>query len=163
LRTPSAPPRVVLPSPAQSGGFPPSSAASGNATSAYAPPTAGSGTTPDAKRVRTVTIKPDGQPGGNPPSAAAPPKQAPAAKASPPTPMSLDPQESSPPPAPPAPRVAAAPPSAAIQSLQPPAPRATAVPSEASSGYMVQLSSQRSEAEAQAAFKSLQGKFPDQL
>ena len=28
---------------------------------------------------------------------------------------------------------------------------------------MVQLSSQRSEAEAQAAFKALQGKFPDQL
>jgi len=28
---------------------------------------------------------------------------------------------------------------------------------------MVQLSSQRSEAEAQASFKALQGKFPDQL
>jgi len=28
---------------------------------------------------------------------------------------------------------------------------------------MVQLSSQRSEGEAQAAFKALQGKFPDQL
>src|SRR5262249_53203203 len=71
---------------------------------------------------------------------------------------------SSPPSAPPArERVAAAPPPATTQSLQPPAPRATAVPSDASSGYMVQLSAQRSEGEAQAAFKALQGKFPDQL
>jgi hypothetical protein len=29
--------------------------------------------------------------------------------------------------------------------------------------YAVQVSSQRSEAEAQAAFRSLQGKYPDQL
>jgi len=47
--------------------------------------------------------------------------------------------------------------------LQPPAPRATAVQSDASGGYAVQLSSQRSEAEAQASFRALQGKFPDQL
>jgi SPOR domain len=33
----------------------------------------------------------------------------------------------------------------------------------ASGSYAVQVSSQRSEAEAQAAFRSLQGKYPDQL
>jgi hypothetical protein len=170
IRTPSSPPRVVLPSPSQSSGFPPPSSAPGSSSgspaggsgaSAYAPPAAGGGgNTPDAKRVRTVTIKPDGQAGGNPPPAAAPPKAAPAAKALPRGPISLDPQDSSAPP--PAPRVAVASPPATTQSVQPPAPRVGAVP-EASSGYMVQLSSQRSEGEAQAAFKALQGKFPDQL
>ena len=163
LRTPS---RV----PSQSPGFPPppsgnsaSGSAAGGGASAYTSPGSGSANSPDAKRVRTVTIRPDGQPGNPPPVAAAPSKQAPAAKSSPRGPISLDPQESSAPPPPPAPRVAAAAPPATTQSLQPPAPRATAVQSGASSGYMVQLSSQRSEAEAQAAFKSLQGKFPDQL
>jgi len=165
LRTPSSPSRV----PSQSSAFPPppsgnlASGSAGGGASAYTSPGPGSGNTPDAKRVRTVTIRPDGQPGGNPPAAATPPKQAPAAKAPSRGPISLDPQESSAPPSPPAPRerVAAAPPP--IQSVQPPAPRATAVPSDASGGYMVQLSSQRSEAEAQASFKALQGKFPDQL
>jgi SPOR domain len=175
IKTPSAPPRVVLPSPSQSGGFPPPSSSGGatsgatagaNGASSYAPPAGGSGTTPDAKRVRTVTIKPDGQSGGgSSPSAAAattPSRPAPAAKAAPRGPISLDPQESSAPP-PPAPRerVAAASPPATTQSIQ---PRATAVPSDASSGgYAVQLSSQKSEAEAQASFKALQAKFPDQL
>jgi SPOR domain len=170
IKTPSAPPRVVLPSPSQSGGFPPPSSgggatsgatAGGNGANSYAPPAGGSGTTPDAKRVRTVTIKPD----GSSPSAATPPRPAPAAKAAPRGPISLDPQESSAPP-PPAPRerVAVASPPATTQSIQPPAPRATAVPSDASSGgYAVQLSSQKSEAEAQASFKALQAKFPDQL
>jgi len=43
---------------------------------------------------------------------------------------------------------------------QTPAPQAAA---PASGGYAVQISSQRSEAEAQAAFQALQGKFPNQL
>jgi len=159
---PSSSPRVspLAPQSSQSAGFPPPSAG-GSGASANSP---GSGNSPDTKRVRTLTIRPDGQPSNPPPAAATPPRPAPAAKAPTRGPISLDPQEpASPPPAPPAPRVAAAPPPATTQSLQPPAPRATAVPSEASSGHMVQLSSRRSEAEAQAAFKSLQGKFPDQL
>jgi hypothetical protein len=151
--------------PQQSGGFPPPSAG-GSGASANSQ---GSANSPDAKRVRTLTIRPDGaepparQPSGNQPSAATP-KQAPAPKAASRGPISLDAQEpSSPPLAPPAPRerVASVPPPATTQSVQPPAPRATA--SEASGGYAVQLSSQRSEAEAQASFKALQGKFPDQL
>src|SRR5262245_6941168 len=160
IRTPS---RALPMSPqaSQSGGFPSSAGGSGA--------NANSGNSPDAKRVRTVTIRPDGaeppnRSAGNPPPAATPPKQAPAPKAASRAPISLDPQEPST--SPPAPRererVAAAPP-ATTQSLQPPAPRATAVQSDASGGYAVQLSSQRSEAEAQASFRALQGKFPDQL
>jgi cell division septation protein DedD len=54
-------------------------------------------------------------------------------------------------------------PPATTQSLQPPAPRASAATEGTASGYSVQLSSQRSEAEAQASYRSLQSKFPDQL
>jgi cell division septation protein DedD len=59
---------------------------------------------------------------------------------------------------PPAPRerVAAVPPPA------PPAPRAQNAPAQGG-GYVVQLSSQRSEADAQSSFRALQAKFPNQL
>ena len=43
------------------------------------------------------------------------------------------------------------------------APQAPAAVSTGGSGSYVQVSSQRSEGEAQAAFRSLQAKFPDQL
>jgi len=173
IRTPTSPPRVVLPapvSPSQSGFPPPSSGstAGGNGVNAYAPP-AGNGATGETKRVRTVTIRPDGAdpaparpPSGNPPAGAAPPRPAPpAAKAAPRNtgPISLDPQET-PPPAP-RERVAAAPPPATTQSVQPPAPRLSSVPADGA--ITVQLSSQRSEAEAQASYRALQAKFPDQL
>jgi hypothetical protein len=81
------------------------------------------------------------------PQAAAPAPQ-PAAQPSH-APLSLNPNAQSARPAAPA-RVAA----------QTPAPQAAA---PASGGYAVQVSAQRSEAEAQAAFQSLQGKFPNQL
>ena len=42
-------------------------------------------------------------------------------------------------------------------------PPPTAAASAAADGYVVQLSSQRSEADAQASFRSLQQKFPSQL
>lgn len=42
-----------------------------------------------------------------------------------------------------------------------PAPARTAAPT--SGGYSVQVTSQRSEAEAQTAFRELQGQFPNQL
>jgi cell division septation protein DedD len=45
-----------------------------------------------------------------------------------------------------------------------PAPLATAPAAAASTGgYGVQVTSQRSEAEAQAAFRELKGKYPDQI
>ncbi len=54
-------------------------------------------------------------------------------------------------------------PPATTQSLQPPAPRAPAASEGTAGGYAVQLSSQKSEAEAQASYRSLQSKYPDQL
>ena len=171
LRTPSSSPR---------GTSPPSAGGSSNSGSnAFAPQSGNGGDS--SKRVRTLIIRPDGEPpsreptgreptsrtanNGTPPPSATPPRPAPAPKAAPPRntgPISLDPQE---PAAPPAPRerTAVAAPPATTQSLQPPAPRAPAATEGTASGYAVQLSSQRSEAEAQASYRSLQSKFPDQL
>ena len=181
-------PRGVLPAPAgPSSGFPPppSSVPSRSGTPGAAAPANGVN---EPKRVRTVTIRPDGtdvtgtpvggagQPGG--PAAGAPPgRSVPAAKSGQPArstgPLSLDPQvsasaqpASAPQPAPaPRERVTALPqPATPDPPLQPPAPRATAAPSNAATGgYLVQLSSQRSEAEAQASYRALQTKYPDQL
>jgi hypothetical protein len=181
LRTPSSSSR------GQSG-FP-SSSGPGGAT-AFAPPS-GNANSGESKRVRTLTIRPDGEapnressreppsrepPGrewsrepssrtasNNPPPSAAPPRPQPVPKSAPSrnsAPIALDPQEPTTPPAP-RERTAAVSPSATTQSLQPPAPRASG-PSDAA-GYAVQLSSQRSEAEAQASYRSLQSKYPDQL
>jgi hypothetical protein len=152
LGTQSAP-RVVLPAP-----VPP--AQTGSA--------AGGPNSSEPKRVRTVTIRPDGadlsgRPVGTLPPAAAPARQAapapsapvntpPAPRASAPAPrggtapISLEPNE---PAAPPRGRTAALPPASPAH--------------EPSGAFVVQLSSQRSEAEAQAAFRSLQAKFPNEL
>ena len=97
-----------------------------------------------------------------PPRAAAspPPAEEPAAPARPAAsanaPLSLNPNASP-----------NATPSAAPARPAAPAPvartAAVAPPSSGGGGYMVQISSQRSEAEAQSAFASLQGKYPGQL
>jgi hypothetical protein len=55
----------------------------------------------------------------------------------------------------------AASPPMAVASAEPAAADAASAPS--GSGYSVQVTSQRSEAEAQAAFRSLRAKYPDQL
>jgi cell division septation protein DedD len=60
-------------------------------------------------------------------------------------------------------RTAVVAPPATTQSLQPPAPRAPPATEATASGFAVQLSSQRSESEAQASYRSLQSKFSDQL
>ena len=172
LRTPSSSPRVTSPG-AQSGFPPPSAQGPSNGSNAFAPQ---SGNSSESKRVRTLTIRPDGEPpsreptsrtanNNTPPPSAAPPRPVPVPKTAPSRntgPISLDPQE---PAAPPAPRerTAVVAPPATTQSLQPPAPRAPAATEGAASGYSVQLSSQRSEAEAQTSYRSLQSKFPDQL
>src|SRR5262249_29551766 len=80
------------------------------------------------------------------------PRQAPPRNA----PLSLNPNAA---PAAAAPEAPAAP---VRTASVPPAPRAPAVAAGGSGAY-VQVSPQRSEAEAQAAFRSLQGKFPTQL
>ncbi len=180
LRTPSRVPG------SQQSGFPSSSAPGGlnSGSTAFAPPS-GNANAGESRRVRTLTIRPDGESpsreppsrepssrepssrtaSNNPPPSATPPRPQPVPK-NPPSrnsaPIALDPQE---PPTPPAPRerTAVVAPPATTQSLQPPAPRAPAATEGAASGYSVQLSSQRSEAEAQASYRSLQSKYPDQL
>jgi hypothetical protein len=98
--------------------------------------------------------------------ALAPAPRAPAARTAPPAqqaqasanvPLSLSPDAAPARPAPAAHAPAAPARTAAVTPSQP----APAVAS--AGGYAVQVSSQRSEAEAQAAFRSLQGKFPGQL
>jgi hypothetical protein len=145
----------------------------------------------DAKRIRTIAIHPDQAGGASPASAEAesPPPQA--APAAPPRVISTTPARPTAPPrtieeaAAPAPRATvarAAPPapSNAPLSLNPndaaparaaPAARnvasapTRAAPAAAASGggYAVQVTAQRSEADAQAAFRSLQAKYPSQL
>lgn len=83
----------------------------------------------------------------------APPPARQAAAASNNAPLSLNPEAA------PA-RAAAPPPPARTASVAPQAPAAAAT---GGAGSYVQVSSQRSEAEAQSAFRSLQAKFPDQL
>ena len=77
-------------------------------------------------------------------------------------PLSLEPQGQSADAAPSAPRerAAAAAPTAAprLASVS-----STAAGGSAAGGYVVQISSQRSEADAQASFRSLQSKFPNEL
>ena len=98
----------------------------------------------EPKKIHTIAIRPDqlGAGGSQPAAAPQPPQPQPQAQ--------MAPQ----PPARPA-----APLARAATSAVPPAPAATAL----GGGYAVQVSSQRSEAEAQASFRSLQAKFPKQL
>jgi SPOR domain len=137
-------PRVVLPAPVAP--MPVASQRPPMAAQQAAPAAPGAPAATEPRKVHTVTIRPDGT------EVAAPAPSAsrgvvPAARVSG-GPMSLDPQAQDSVAAPaPKPRVAAAPPPAA----------------GASGGLMVQLSSQKSEAEAAASFRSLQAKFPDQL
>ncbi len=176
LKEPAAAnPRVVLAAPVAPGQVP--AGAAPNA--APAPAVAAPG---EPKRIRTVPIRPDGSearasatpaspfppaapqnlaPAAQQPSAA---PVAPARPATPPraaapargnAPMSLNPSgNDASEPAPPAPRMAAVTPAPA---------RSSNTAAATTGGYVVQVSSQRSEAEAQASFRSLQAKFPGVL
>jgi hypothetical protein len=143
-----------------------------NAAPQSAPQSAPAGTEP--KKVRTVLIRPDGidpmarpvtgmgtAPQSAPSQPVATTRQPPAAKPAPAparnsaAPLSLEPQAGdSAPSNQPAPRAAAAAPK--LASVAP-------APAGGSGGYVVQISSQRSEADAQASFRSLQSKYPSQL
>lgn len=97
---------------------------------------------------------------------AAPPPHRAAAPAPNNAPLSLSPDAQ--PQAAPAPRATrtavAAPPAQIAPSQSDPArPAPASAPAGGGSGYAVQVSSQRSEGEAQAAFRNLQAKFPGQL
>lgn len=138
-------PRVVFP-PLNQNSNPPTLAA----TTQMAPPqAAANGALGDEpRRVRTVPIRPD-QPDAVPSQTAAPTPppasqrvasaRAQAPEPSSTSPVSLAPQQSE------------------------PAPVRTASASPTSGGFMVQVSSQRSEADAQASFRALQAKYPDVL
>jgi hypothetical protein len=167
-------PRVVFP-PLNLNGNPPSAAS----VSPGAPPPAngGNGTLPnnEPRKIKTLTVRGDQPDGAAVPVGSAPPpgaKPAPAARtgAPPPAatrnppsaanasanaPLSLAPEGAQPAPAPDTrTRVAATNP---VQAA--PAPNGGG----GSGGYLVQVSSQRNEADAQASYKALQGKFPTVL
>jgi SPOR domain len=159
-------PRVVFP-PLNQNGNPPSTASV--APSAPPPSNAGNGTLPnnEPRKIKTFSVRGD-QPDGAavPVAAAAPAAAKPAANTprTPPavanandsanTPLSLSPQAA--PAAEPRTRVAATTP---VQI----APQAASSSSAGSGGYLVQVSSQRNEADAQASYRALQGKFPSVL
>lgn len=140
--------RVVFPPLNQGGAAAPAPA--GGARVASAPAAAGQNEEP--RRVRTVPIRPDQAepspapaPAKQPQRAAAPspPAAAPVnnANASANSPLSLSPQQAAP---------------------APQRPVSTTPPGAAGT-YVVQVSSQRSEADAQASYRALQGKYPSVL
>jgi hypothetical protein len=164
-------PRVVFP-PLNPNGNPPSAASV--APSTPPPATNGNGTLPnnEPRKIKTLTVRgdqPDGdampvtsaspQPTAKPApagrtTAASPPRNPPSsANASANAPLSLVPQGGQPAPA-------AAELRTRVAATTPAQP---AAPASSSGGYVVQVSSQRNEADAQASYKALQGKFPTVL
>jgi hypothetical protein len=126
---------------------PPPAAASPPPAPVAPSPSAASSNEP--KRVRTVTIRSDGSdPSSHPVGAST--RGAPAAKAAHGGPLQLDPQQFS----------ETTPAAAPARPLTPPAPRLASAPTGGSRGYVVQVSSQKSEAEAEASFRSMQTKYP---
>jgi hypothetical protein len=159
-------PRVVFP-PLNQNANPP--LASSVAPGTPPPASASNGTMPnnEPRKIKTFSVPGDGTNGATAPVAtSAPPAAKPpgaaaraavpgvAATRSPPAanaPLSLSPQAA----AQPAP---AAEPRTRVAATTP--EPAAAASSGASGGYLVQVSSQRNEADAQASFRALQGKFP---
>ena len=167
-------PAAVAPMPVQSA--PPPANAPAVPLAAASPPYAPAASS-EPKKIHTVPIRPD-QSGGMdasampavvPPPAAAPapvraaaaPRPAPAARTAPAplaanAPLSILPGQADRP-APSRTRTALAEPTPLSH------PGVAEAPSAAGGGYSVQVSSQRSEAEAQAAFRALRAKYPAQL
>jgi len=180
-RSISGGPRVVFPQLNQNSNPPSPSSVSPNgmppagATGAAAP---GNGTMAnnEPRKIRTLSVRGD-QPdatGATPPTPAPAGATKPAAGAktaarTPPSPANANASANAPVPlAPQAAEDAAPAPSdqrarVAANTPTQTAPAASAASSGASGGYLVQISSQRSEADAQSSFKALQGKFPGVL
>jgi hypothetical protein len=155
-------PRVVFPPLNQNGSPPPVASV---ATAAPPPATAlTTGTMPnnEPRKIRTLPIKGDPAENGGVPVTSAAAKPAPAARAAAPAaarnpssanasanaPLSLAPGGQAPDPAPAPTRMASNNPSA---------------PAVSSGGYLVQVSSQKNEADAQSSYRALQGKYPSVL
>lgn len=156
IRDASRPPTPRMVFPNQTAGAAPVATATVQApppptpfATAAAPATGGQ----EPKKIRTVTVRSD-QGTGAPAAAARPasaasvvaaPPSAPRAGASATAPMSLSPAA-----------VPAAPANARAAAVAPP-------PAPATGGYVVQVSAQKTEAEAQASFRSMQARYPSQL
>jgi len=152
-------PRVVFPPLNQNGSPPPVASVSPGAPP---PATAANGTMPNSepRKIRTLAVKGDAaENGGVPAAVAAPAKPAPAPRtaiapaassANASAPLSLTPQ-------------GGAQPDPAPTRMAATTPTQTAPPPAAAGGYVVQVSSQKSEADAHASFRALQGKFPTVL
>jgi hypothetical protein len=159
-------PRVVFPPLAPNANPPPAASV---ATAAPPPPSAGptNGTLPSSepRKIKTLSVRGDQADAGPAPapaagpapakpakSASAAPRSAPPPAATANAPLSLAPDAQASAPAPEPRRVA---------TLQPP-PGAPNAPTAAATGggYLVQVSSQRSESDAQASYKALQGRYP---
>jgi len=112
------------------------------------------GASNEPKKVRTVTIRPDGTDVSGRPQGAASPATAtaPRSSAASRAPLSLDAQSAEPAPAAPNRTRTATAPSQARGGAE-----------TSTSAHVVQLSSQKTESEAQASFRSLQAKFPNEL
>jgi hypothetical protein len=141
-------PRVVFP-PLNVNNNPPSTASVAPAAKPLAgPPTLQAGDEP--RKIRTFAVRGDQDPNATP-AAKQLPKQAaaarPVANANASAPLSLSPQAAAP---------AAAPARIANNAPTQIAPAT----GNGSGGYLVQIASQRNEAEAQASFRALQGKYP---
>ncbi len=180
---PAPPPWPTSPAPMPGAPTPPANGAAAAPTPSPPPVVAAPPPAPgpaEPKKVHTVTIRNDANADAAPAAAPAPPKSAarptpakpspPSVAAAPPpttanAPLSIVPGAESdaaaplpaPAPAPSRTRMAAAP--IALASAEPGVGGVAA----ASGGYAVQVTSQRSEAEAQASFKALQAKYPSQL
>ena len=153
-------PRVVFPPLNQNGSPPPVASVSPNAP---LPATAANGTMPNSepRKIKTLAVKGDAAENGGAPATVAAPATKPAAAARTATapaarnpssanasaPLSLAPQ-------------AGAQPDPAPTRMAATTPAQTAPAPSAGGGYVVQISSQKSEADAQASFRALQGKFP---
>jgi hypothetical protein len=169
-------PRVVFPPLNQNGNPPPASSVSTStmpATNPGSAPTSTNGTLPtsEPRKIRTLTVRGDqpdnaAAPANTPPQAAPTPQTAKPAKQTaasrnPPTsanasanaPLSLSPQTAQDPAPEPRTHVAAT------------NPAQTAAPATSGAGgeYLVSVSSQQSEADAQNSYRALQNKFPTQL
>ena len=179
VNTRSVSPRVVFPPTNQSSAAPPPASTAAAADAMQMPPVAppdnpamsggmpSSGTMPagEPRRIKTLSVRGDqrgdqADNGATGAATAAPPKamkgrNSPAsANASANAPMSISPQ--GPPPAPAADKKMAA--------VSPPQDAAAdAAPTSGDSGFLVSVSSQKSEADAQASFRALKAKYADAL
>jgi SPOR domain len=166
VNTRSVGPRVVFPPLTQGNNPqapPPNNVASNDPPPMTAPPinaaasNSGTAAASEPRRIKTFSVRGDQTDAAATPAASPPPtprskgrKPPASANASADAPMSLSPQASTPP--------AAETQMASANST--PSADAGAAPAN---GYLVQVSSQRSEADAQASWRALQTKFPDAL